>query len=418
MFTAATYGENTLLAEVRRLDSMRQWRVCPSPRSLPHPWIPGIGTENRPLEELVEETSAALVDYFRRARRCYGDRIASALSGGYDSRLLLALMEQVGMQPYLYVYGKEQDPDVQVAKAVAKSCGYQLEHIDRARRYPLPSPQVLAEQVARDYAFLDGIGHESGVFDAEGDLPTRRERSERAALHLNGGAGAEYRNFSQLPAWRSDVADFVRSHFDTSDFSVCRDGFDRHAYREHLIDKAHTALSGLPEQPSKRGQIELLLPLMRVRYWQAKNNMLNNQLTRALTPYGEAQFSLPSSAIPLEFKLYGEFEAAMLARLDLHLAQQSSAYGHNFADPVPLKRRLHDDARMYLPPAAMGLAKRRRARRRNSRSARPFLLEPRYVHEIFGSGPLMVDEWFRVQQMHDFRHLARALTVELLLRGS
>jgi len=62
-------------------------------------------------------------------------------------------------------------------------------------------------------------------------------------------------------------------------------------------------------------------------------------------------------------------------------------------------------------------AYRRRARTGpRSVTRRPYLGEPEYLGEIFGPGPLLVEEWFRLQQIHDHKVLARVLTVELLLR--
>ena len=95
----------------------------------------------------------------------------------------------------------------------------------------------------------------------------------------------------------------------------------------------------------------------------------------------------------------------------------SDCHGHGFVSPVPWLRRRHDDYRMFIPAAAVGWAKRRRAHGKSSSVIpHPYLVEPEYVREIFGPGPLLAEEWFRLQEIHDHAVLACALTVELLFR--
>jgi hypothetical protein len=68
----------------------------------------------------------------------------------------------------------------------------------------------------------------------------------------------------------------------------------------------------------------------------------------------------------------------------------SDCHGHDFVSPVPWRRRLHDDYRMFIPAAAVGWAKRRRAHGKSSSVIpHPYLVEPEYVREIFGPGPLL-----------------------------
>jgi len=157
---------------------------------------------------------------------------------------------------------------------------------------------------------------------------------------------------------------------------------------------------------------------MRLRFWQAKNTMLNNQMTYALTPFLAGQFVFPGASIPVKFKRYGSFEAALIERVDPELARQDSVYGHDFASPVTFRQRLPEEIRTYTPAVLIAWAKRRRAQRTNDAITRaPYLAKPEYLREIFGPGALQVEEWFRLDRIRDPQVLARVLTVELLLRG-
>ena len=57
--------------------------------------------------------------------------IGSALSGGYDSRHMTALLLSVGETPHLYVYGDSSSSDVRVAKNIALGERLELDHVDK-----------------------------------------------------------------------------------------------------------------------------------------------------------------------------------------------------------------------------------------------------------------------------------------------
>ncbi len=416
VFGSAFYGENTLLQEVMRLDSGLRWRLAPEIKTEPQDWPDADLLRNLPFPAAVEKVTGALAGYFTAIQREFGDEVCSALSGGYDSRLVLALLRKTGCRPYLYVYGEPTDPDVRIARHVAADCQLELDNVDRSQWRPL-SPASLKEQINGAYAFFDGIGHEGGVFDDGRDLSTRLDRAKRVRLQLNGGGGEIYRNFWKLPTWPARLEDLITTHFDSGDFVCCRPGFERREYLERLAQKARDILKARGRR-LRRDEIELLYPLMRLRFWQAKNNVLNNQLTYGLTPFAEGQFAVPASAIPVRVKNHGRFEAALITAIDRRLAALPSVYGHAFTVGPSWKKRMKTDLQMMAPASAIGWAKRRRARRRATTSARrPYWCARPYLDEILGGGTLAIDEWFDLERSSDQGVLARALTVELLLRG-
>lgn len=331
VFNAGFYADLTPLAEVERLSSQKIWQLVPELNSQPRPPMVQDHETGMSFEDLVESASSRLLVYFRQIQAEFGDRVCSALSGGYDSRLMLALARRSGIDPYLYVYGDKSGPDVMIAKAVAAAEDLSLDHIDKSMR-PELNPNDFATRVRDDYFFYDGIGHESGVFDDGSDIDTRMDRAGKVRLQLNGGGGEIYRNFWKLPATTTKIREQVSTHFDTADFSVCRGPIQRSEYVTRLEEKSREVL-GIEGRPTNRRDIERLYPLMRLQYWQGKNNSLNNQLTSALTPFAEGQFAFPSGGVPVAWKNHGRFEAAIIAQLDPALAALQSAYGHNFVTP-------------------------------------------------------------------------------------
>ena len=69
-----------------------------------------------PFEPMVEESMKLLDRYFAAVAKNFGDRVTCALSGGYDSRLILAMLRRHGVRPRVYVYGPRGDKDVALAR--------------------------------------------------------------------------------------------------------------------------------------------------------------------------------------------------------------------------------------------------------------------------------------------------------------
>src|SRR3546814_8230025 len=90
---------------------------------------------------------------------CSSDLIDSALSGGYDSRLLLALARDAKLAPRLHVYGRPGDSDVVCAQAIARAEGLALHHVDKST-VPQPEPARYPDIVHANYLAFDGRSEE------------------------------------------------------------------------------------------------------------------------------------------------------------------------------------------------------------------------------------------------------------------
>src|ERR1700750_1216342 len=70
----------------------------------------------------------------RRSGLGLAEGAASALPGGCDSRLILALLRRHGISPRVYVYGPPGNKDVELARAIAEGEGFALEVVDKDRQ--------------------------------------------------------------------------------------------------------------------------------------------------------------------------------------------------------------------------------------------------------------------------------------------
>ena len=204
----AVYGDATLAEEIRELDSSTVHQLWPEKRSFPKTKSTFPGTpRNGSLKDWTEYFRPKLIDYFSVLADA-GGRACSALSGGYDSRLILALMRKVGLPFHLYVYGSADSPDVRVARAICEGEGLELSQRNKAKIRREINPDFFEEAFHRHYYLADGRGI-FGAIDDGTDFITRRERTEGVRFQLNGGGGRNFPEFLE-DAGSADVSQGLR----------------------------------------------------------------------------------------------------------------------------------------------------------------------------------------------------------------
>jgi len=295
-----------------------------------------------------------------------------------------------------------------VAKEIARGEGLELEHINKSTHQPVALDAFAALTRKQSY-FFDGLKSD-GIFDDGSDLESRIGRSRKAILQLNGAGGEIYREIWNVGDWELDVTRFLQMRYDFGDYSFCRGSFDKRAYFERFAAKVR-AILGIDGPKLTRTHMEMLFPFLRNMY-AAFNNTLNNQISPALLPFIEPRFVYPSYQIPIQWKLYGRFNAALLRAADPALASYQSDYGHNFAGPPSIARRLKTAAEMHVPFSLRLLKRTRESRQKGSF---PSYLREDFLGEIFGTRPKAIDEFVDIRAITDPLKLSRALSVELLV---
>jgi len=235
VFQEAPFGTDTVVAGIAQLDCRAVVTIdtCLTTRRVASA-IPA-RTTLRSRSERLERALAALRRYFATVVEVFGDRIVTALSGGYDSRLMLALLRDAGARPRVHVYGRADSADVRIAKAIAAGEGLALEHIDKGAARP-PRPDAFAAQLTRNLLGFDGYPAD-GIFDDGGDLATRQARCAHGEVMLNGGGGGGVPKFLLSAGSRAlgaRVPVVVLQSLRPQDVhpAVCRGALSRRAGRE------------------------------------------------------------------------------------------------------------------------------------------------------------------------------------------
>ncbi len=414
-FQETTYGPDTVFREVSTLDSLKNFEFTPDgpiarDKSLKFDFCPGTAS----LRDLVDETVQLLRDTIRPVSKIFGNKIRTALSGGYDSRLMLALLKDCDTTPGIYVYGPGDSPDVMVARTIAAGEDFPLDHIDKGS-YPLPGIQDYPGIVEDNFYGLDGLPNE-GIFDFGANMDTRRTRSGDGHMIFNGGGGEIFRNFFYLPksgllGGDFTITDLINSFYSRYSNDFCQDCFDEQQYRDALHDKIRTALM-VGTDRLDRGQVEYLYPAFRLRYWTARDNNNNSRLGPYLTPFISYAIIKKALTIPLEYKNHGIFQAELIKAISPRLAAYMSDYGYAFDRQVPAKAKFRNYLTYYRPPALRRYSYA--LQHHMGKLTRPRTLSPEYLTALFKDGQPHMSQYFKIDKIKDAALLGRVLTLEYL----
>ncbi len=409
VFQGTVYGYETL---VRDLTCLAPDQVLPWGELVENLQTPESPAFTGSFDQHLERIGEALRTQVRAIAQAFPAGADTALSGGYDSRLLWALLREAGVPTRLHVYGRPTDPDVEIAKAIAAGEGVAIDHVDKAAEPPL-APDAFAAQVAEAYLTFDGCPTD-GIFTGPADLATRQSRTACGMVALNGGGGEVLRNFFQLADRPLSARDLIRVFYSRYDPAAGTVAFDEAAYLDRLEVKVRR-VSGASDSQLTRRQVERLYPDFRLRFWMGRNHAINNRLGPALTPFAEPSLIGPAADIPLVFKDFGRFEAALIQAIDPRLAAYPSAYGHRLDRPQPLVSRLRDWLAMRRPPRVRALSFRLQHR---SPETLPYGLERPHIDAVLPHGLQQVSELWKIDRLFAADQFARAATLEYFLSRS
>jgi len=412
VFQGATYGNETVLNQISLLDSNRIHRLNGTITSEIWPGRIEPRIRDRPMAEHVEAVAALLKDRYRALAKAFGTRIDTALSGGYDSRLTLALLLDQGVTPHLHVYGRETDPDVVVAKVVCAGEGLNISHEDKSRIGGDNSPDAVAEATARQFHAFDGWPVD-GVIGNGSDLATRQARCKYGVLALNGGGGEIFRNFFYLPDCRYSVRQMLWTFYSQFEPRWCTGQFDEQSYHARLSRK----VAGLFDQPAdllNRAEVEYIYPAFRGRFWTGRNTAINTHMGPALTPFLDHAVVRHAVTLPLSQKNHGQFEGALIKAISPTLAGYMSDYGHDFASPVPARRKIKDWMTYLRPPALRRVSFRMKMRLRPP-TLPPYLLGDHRAAYL-PDGVQIMGRFFDIDAVREPGQMNRILTLEMLFQ--
>ena len=265
-FNVVPIGDDSVFAELKLLGPDAMVELGPdaavfSALAKPLPEAPAeIGEDDR-LAAHRERLSAIVGAHAAH----FGDRICCPLSGGLDSRLVLAALRAEGRHPNVYVYGRPGSEDVEIARRIGAALDFDVAWTDKSAHPPV-GEDAFPEQVERNFQEYDGLPVYGEIFDAGANAAARDARHPGGGLSASGGCGEIYRNFFYLPDRPASAATVARSFFARYDTRDLTAAFDERAFLRNVEDKILAALG----RPGERGRlprplIEQVYPRLRCR---------------------------------------------------------------------------------------------------------------------------------------------------------
>jgi len=410
VFNGAPHGGHTVFREIHLCEWRTVLELTEQVRVKPMALPPSQSRVERTLDDHANHCLFVLRRRLRAMIAAFGDRIDTALSGGYDSRLLLALLNSEGVSPRLHVYGGGENPDVQIARTIAEVEGLTLERLNKAAVAPVQL-DAYPRVVESNMLAFDGYPTD-GLFDMGIDLASRRARCVNGELMLNGGGGEIFRNFFHLPDRELSLREFVSSFYCQFDPTVCSARFDERAYARAFEIKLASAL-GTTASRVPCSRMDALYANFRCRFWMGRNNSVNNRLGFAVTPFIDSVVVDAALAVPLRLRNAGRLEARMITLANSRLASYPSAYGHPFNRRASTRRQLADLATRHRP----AFLRRLSYRLKHLRSVvAPLQLSAAYTGQVVGTQFEYMRQFFVLRRVWDIAQYNRICTLEYLFQ--
>ena len=368
------------------------------------------GIEEGSTLNMVADTHAEQLERVFEPLACnYPDSIRLSFSGGFDSRLMLANLLKFGAKPSLFVYGDNQDDDVQIARLICKAEGLPLEVIDKSLTPPLDPEEFIGETEKNLFAF-DGWKVETPIFDFGADRKDRTSRHVDGQIPLNGSLGEIYRNFFYMPDRPSSTGAVISTFYSRYDPKTFTSRFDEKTYRSAMAAAMRQAIGADSDQLT-RSQVEELYPKFRGRFWTGRDAQINQRFGPMFFPYLEHAAISNTAKIPLNFKNLGYLQGHMIGRINARLAAYPSDYGFPLDGPRPLKYRLKTFLGTQRPAALRKMSFRMTHKEMEPRTG---ALAPEYLSRVIDLEFPIMRQLFNIERVNSATQYGLIATLEYL----
>lgn len=410
-WNAKISGEKTFFQSIRMVPASTYIRANAQINFLSMPtWSILEDQDYEDVDGLIDLHVERLQSLFARYANWFGDGISLLMSGGYDSRLLLALLLDNGVRPHLLVFGGEQDAEARVVQEIGTKEALPFQRVDKSGR-PTIAVEDYGDHLLENYALYDGWKF-TGLFDNGGDTWDRKSQGASGLVKMNGSVGEIYRNFFYLPDGAMPALHLVRAFYARYDPKACTDRFSASAFENAVASDIKAAINAEQDRLT-RTQVEMAYPLFRGRFWTARDVPTNQEFGQFLVPFMEPSIVKGTPNIPLSLKNHGRFEGRMIKRISPRLAAYMSDYGYAFSDDPPLSYIVKMQMTYQRPIAVRRFSYRIQHRRMDP--ARPYFLTQPYLKHVLPDADFpFMRQFFDIGNIRDREVFNRIATMEYI----
>jgi len=283
LYTGIIYEDRTCYREVRKLGPAAVFRFVDGMlRTQQRYWrITDIAPNSLDGQAAVRALEGTLIRAAQRIGRLFGHPVCD-LTGGYDSRALVAAFLTAGMRFSTTVFGPAESRDVIVSRGLASLTGLPLLHL-------APQGEVSFERVKYALSFTDG---EYNLIDYARILEVHQRLSACFDISINGSFGEVGRGywwellFPRAGACRTlNARTLARSRYAAQSYDASlfppETRLDLVAHVAAIIERANAGLSQLPNTM----QMDHAYLMLRMQRWQGRIASSTDQLWPCLSPF-------------------------------------------------------------------------------------------------------------------------------------
>ena len=332
------------------------------------------------------------------------------LSGGYDSRLMLAALLSRNKLPELYVNGPPDSKDVRCAQIIAEGIGAPLDHIPYYKYYKKDSEGMI-DNIQQRFFFFDGLGT-NGLFDNFSDLEAKLSRPIKDITALHGAGGEIYRESWNLPDRKIRLSDFVNARYAKPEFMDVITLSSKKSYLNHLESIFSEYFDG--HKKISRTDIDKL-HLIRHKAHQFII-MWNQYFNRFFLPFLEPNFILEARTVPFKYKAGTKLNRDLISSFSTKISEYPSAYGYSFDKNIPPVPSFKAWIIRNLPLGSRSFLKKlRKDKRKWIKPLGYNFLFNEMVGDILKRNDLIISDYIDLSKVKDDILLSRTLSVEILL---
>ncbi|MBI3756933.1 MAG: hypothetical protein HY267_03050 [Deltaproteobacteria bacterium] len=283
LYTGNIYEDRTLYQEVRKLGPATVFHFAEGAvRSQQQYWrFADLTAESLDGDEAVEKLGETLSEAAQRIGQAFASPVCD-LTGGYDSRALVAAFQTAGVRFATTVSGPEESADVRVSRQLAKLLG--VTHLRHE------APAVISFATARrSFALTDG---EYDLLEYSRIAYVHNSLSQQFDISLNGSFGEVARGYwwellfphagERRPLNARQLAQlrFAAAKSETSLFPPEL----RLSLANHFTEVVERTNSGLSHFPNSF-QMDHVYLTMRMQRWQGRIASSTNQIWPCLSPF-------------------------------------------------------------------------------------------------------------------------------------
>ena len=283
LYTGILYEDRTFYREVRKLGPATIFRFEEGTlRAEQHYWqIADITPESLDGQSAAERLWAMLIDAAHKIGKIFADPVCD-LTGGYDSRALVAAFQTAGVHFSTTVSGLPEGRDVILSQSLAKMIGLPNIHLE-------PQGQTKFDQVKNAFLLTDG---EYDLIEYARIFEIHRILSQSFNISINGSFGEVARGY-----WWELLFPHAGAHRPLDSEKLARLRYGAQAYMDsifspemrlnlvsHLAGVIERTNAGLAKLPNTL-QMDHAYLMMRMQRWQGRIASSTNRLWPCLSPF-------------------------------------------------------------------------------------------------------------------------------------